>query len=292
VADERNGRWDRAIQVPGLAALGKGGGAQVNSVSCASAGNCAVGGYYAGRDQDEQGFVAVERDGVWGTATGVPGLGALNKGGGAWVNSVSCASAGSCAAGGFYAGRHRSQQGFVAVERNGRWGTATGVPGLGALNTGGSSQVVSVSCGSAGSCVGGGFYADGIVPPWRHIHGFVAVERNGRWGTAIQVPGLAALNSGGAAQVLTVSCGSAGNCAAGGLYIDRSHHYQRFVASEDNRVWGTAIPVPGLAALNKGTGGGQAAYLSISCAPAGPCAAGGSYTDASGHSQGFVTQGG
>ena len=33
---------------------------------------------------------------------------------------------------------------------------------------------------------------------------------------------------------------------------------------------GTATGVPGLAALNKGTGGGNAAYLSVSCAPAGP----------------------
>jgi hypothetical protein len=47
-----------------------------------------------------------------------------------------------------------------------------------------------------------------------------------------------------------VSCGSAGNCAAGGYYFDRSHHLQVFVASQDHGVWGTAIEVPGLAALN------------------------------------------
>ncbi len=214
--------------------------------------------------------MAVERDGVWGTAIGVPGLGALSKGGDAQVSSVSCASAGSCAAGGFYTGRHRRQQGFVAVERNGRWGRATGVPGLGALNTGGSSQVVAVSCGSAGSCAGGGYYADGIVPPRRHFRGFVAVERNGRWHTAMQMPGPAGLNSGEETLVVSVSCGSAGSCAAGGLYMDRSHHYQRFVASEDNSVWATAIRVPGLAALNKGTGGAYPAYLSVSCARPAP----------------------
>ena len=99
----------------------------------------------------------------------------------------------------------------------------------------------------------------------------MAVERNGRWGTAVQVPGLAALNKGGGdTRVLTVSCGSAGNCAAGGLYLDRSHRYQRFVAGEDHGAWGPAIPVPGLAALNKGTGDRYPAYLSVSCAPAGP----------------------
>ena len=80
--------------------------------------------------------MAAERNGRWGKAIEVPGLGALNTGGDAVVNSVSCASAGNCAAGGYYAPIGRGQQGFVAVERNGRWGKAIEVPGLGALNTG------------------------------------------------------------------------------------------------------------------------------------------------------------
>jgi hypothetical protein len=50
-------------------------------------------------------------------------------------------------------------------------------------------------------------------------------------------------------------------------------------------AWGRAIEVPGLGVLSKG---GGAAVASVSCAPAGTCAAGGSYTDASGHGQGFV----
>jgi len=284
VADERNGRWGRAIQVPGPAAPGKGLNSQVNSVSCASAGNCAAGGYYS-----DQGFVAVERNGVWRTAIAVPGLAALNTGGDAQVSSVSCASAASCAAGGYYTGRHRRQQGFLAVERNGRWGTATGVPGLAALNTGAAAEVRSVSCGSAGNCAAGGYYASGIIPPWRNYHGFVAVERNGRWGTATEMPGPAGLNSGEDATVMSVSCGSAGSCAADGLYGNR---YQRFVASEDHGVWDPAIEVPGLAALNKGTGARYRDGISMSCAPAGPCAVGGNYFDASGNMQGFVTQGG
>ena len=97
--------------------------------------------------------------GSWGRAIAVPGLGALNKRGAAEVTSVSCASAGNCAAGGHYADRHGNQQGFVASERNGRWGTAIEVPGLGALNPGGYADVVSVSCGSAGNCAAGGYYA-------------------------------------------------------------------------------------------------------------------------------------
>jgi hypothetical protein len=127
------------------------------------------------------------------------------------VSSVSYASAGNCAAGGSYTapdGHH--QQGFVASEKNGRWGKAIEVPGLAALNKGGDAEVVSVSCGSAGNCAAGG-YSD---------QGFVASEKNGICGKAIEVPGLAALSNENAA-VDSVSCASAGNCAASG---DENRH--------------------------------------------------------------------
>jgi hypothetical protein len=272
VVSERHGRWGTAIEVPGLGALNKGGSASVSSVSCASAGNCAAGGGYKNSHRHGQGFVVSERHGRWGTAIEVPGLGALNKGGSASVSSVSCASAGNCAAGGYSAGGGYGQQGFVAVERHGRWGKAIEVPGLAALNKGGDASVGSVSCGSPGNCAAGGGYGQ---------QGFVAVERHGRWGKAIEVPGLAALNKGGDASVSSVSCASAGNCAAGGYYTDGGGDGQGFVADERDGVWGKAIEVPGLAALSNE----NAAVDSVSCASAGNCAAGG---DDNPYGQGFV----
>jgi hypothetical protein len=76
------------------------------------------------------------------------------------------------------------------------------------------------------------------------------------------------------AEVDSVSCGSAGNCAAGGLYVNGLGNAQGFVVGKENGVWGQAINVPGLAALSKGQYG---AVNSVSCAPAGGCAAGGDY---------------
>src|SRR5450755_2089137 len=276
VVSERHGRWGTAIEVPGLGALNKGGSASVSSVSCASAGNCAAGGYYTDGDGHQQGFVAVERHGRWGKAIEVPGLAALNKGGDASVGSVSCGSPGNCAAGGGY-----GQQGFVAVERHGRWGKAIEVPGLAALNKGGDASVSSVSCASAGNCAAGGDDTHGG-------QGFVVNEKNGVWGKAIDVPGLWALNKGrSGAAVGSVSCGSRGNCAAAGYYADAGENLQGFVAVERHGRWGKAIEVPGLGALNKG---GDADVSSVSCAPAGTCAAGGDYQDhrGQGHFQGFV----
>ena len=113
----------------------------------------------------------------------------------------------------------------------------------------------------------------------------------GSWGKAIEVPGLEALNTGREAEVGSVSCGSAGNCATGGYYTFHGGNQGAFVASERNGRWGTAISVPGFRALNKCTDGVDISdYFSVSCAPAGTCTAGGYYIDASGHDQGFVTQ--
>ncbi len=113
MAVERHGRWDKAIEVPGLAALNK-GDASVFSVSCPSAGNCAAGRYYT-HFTGTQGFMAVERDGRWGAAIEVPGLGTLNKGKATAV-SVSCASAGDCVAGGQLRDRRGHFQGFVVSQ--------------------------------------------------------------------------------------------------------------------------------------------------------------------------------
>ena len=105
------------------------------------------------------------------------------------------------------------------------------------------------------------------------------------WGGAIKVPGTATLNSGGNAYVGSVSCGAVGECAAGGRYKDGSGHYQAFLVSETHGSWGNAVEVPGTATLNSG---GSAWVVSVSCAAAGECAAGGIYKDGSGHSQAFV----
>src|SRR6266568_4991525 len=252
------GGWDKAIEVPGIAALNKGGAAAILSVSCAAAGGCAAGGQYRAFGH-EQAFVVSEAGGRWRRAIEVPGTAALNKGGDAAIESVSCAAAGSCAAGGFYIDGSGHTQAFVVSEAGGRWRTAIKVPGTAALNTGGVAEVRSVSCAAAGGCAAGGDYLDGSG----HAQAFVVTEAGGRWRTAIEVPGTAALNTGGDAAIESVSCAAAGSCAAGGFYRDGSGHQQAFVVSEADGRWRTAIEVPGTAALNTG---GDAAINSVSCA--------------------------
>ena len=162
--------------------------------------------------------------GTWGTAIEVPGTATLNTSR-AEIQSVSCGSAGNCSAGGGYTDSSGHFQAFVVSQVNGKWGTAKEVAA--ALNTSGSAEINSVSCASAGNCSAGG-----QLDSSGHVQAFVVSQVNGTWGKAKEVPGTAALSTGGGAATNSVSCATAGNCSAGGYYTDSSGHGQAFVASQ------------------------------------------------------------
>jgi hypothetical protein len=124
-------------------------------VSCVAAGDCVAGGDYANTSTSSQAFVVDEKNGTWGNAQEVAQ--SLNTGGGAFIQSVSCATAGNCSAGGNYQLSSGTQLPFVISEVTGTWGTAEEVPGISMLNNGGS-YLDSVSCGAPGDCAAGGSY--------------------------------------------------------------------------------------------------------------------------------------
>ena len=278
-----DGVWQKAIEVPGSAALNSGGYAELTSVSCSTPGNCTAGGLYLAGTTSYQAFVVSEVNGTWHDAIRVPGILSPPAGGHvgptAQVTSVSCASAGNCGIGGSYYDSANIQA-FVGSQVNGIWRKAVKVPGTATLNKG-DAQVNSVSCGSAGNCSAGGWYTDS-----RGYEQLMVVNQvNGNWQNAIEVPGSAALNKGDYARITSVSCGSAGNCSAGGSYMDSSSLSAPLVVSEVNGTWQNAIEVPGMTTLTQRIFG---TVTSVSCASAGNCSAGGWYTDSADLGQPFV----
>lgn len=277
VVSEVRGRWQKAIVVPGSAALNAGEGATINSVSCASAGNCSVGGFYADETTAGQVFVASQVHGTWHRAVVFPGITAANTGFISSITSVSCASPGNCSAAGYYTDNLSRGHLFVASQVKGTWGQPVAVAGTAALSAGQSPGISSVSCASAGNCVAGGWYFDAKG----HRQAFLVSQVNGTWRRAFEVPGTATLNSAGVAETNSVSCSAPRNCSAGGFYEVTVDHgmasgpFEAFTVSEVKGVWHKAIEVPGTAALNKG----DAALDLISCASPGNCAAGGDYID-------------
>jgi hypothetical protein len=97
VVTETGGKWSTARHVTGLPTFTTGmSGASVESVSCASPGNCGVGGYDVSGDRKHQrAFVVDQAGGTWRKAEAVPGLAALDTGRSSQVAFMSCASAGS-----------------------------------------------------------------------------------------------------------------------------------------------------------------------------------------------------
>ncbi len=216
------------------------------------------------RSAGEQAFVVTQTNGSWGRAQQVPGLAARNTGGNATIESVSCASAGNCSAGGWYTESSAGEQAFVVTQTNGSWGRAQPVPGVAALKTGGMAAIGSVSCASAGNCSASGDYSG------RGAGAFVVSEEHGIWGRAQQVRGLARL--GLPAGISSLSCGSAGNCSAGGDDgVGGCCRGRAFVLSQVHGTWGRARPVPGLARF------AASGINDVSCGSAGSCTAVGGF---------------
>jgi hypothetical protein len=276
VVAEHQGHWAKAAEVRGFGSLNTGGFGDVTSISCAAAGYCTLGGSYLDGSDRFQAFLATEAKGHWAAAVKVPGIASLNAAGHAEVSDLSCRKPGYCTAGGF---TERSKDGytaFVLSESKGHWGKAQRLPGMSGLNHGGSAGVDALSCASAGNCVTGGSYRPS--PGSTHSQAYLAVQENGHWGSAAEVPGTASLNKGGGAQITAASCPAAGACAAGGFYLNSSGHVELFLVSQHNGHWGKAGNMPGLLALNKGS---SSQVYSLSCSSAGNCSGGGYYENSS-----------
>ena len=145
------------------------------------------------------------------------------------------------------------------------------VPGTGDLNVNSGDNVL-LSCTSAGGCAAAGTEngASG------KSQAYVANRVGGTWQSAVEIPGVVALQrAGGGSWVFTLSCAAPGDCAVGGVYASAPHTNQPFVASEVSGTWKRAIEVPGIAAL-EGAGGG-AEVDSVSCGAPGDCTAVGTY---------------
>jgi hypothetical protein len=159
IVDEVNGSWGSPQQVPGTGTLNRGGLARLNGVSCGSPGNCAVAGFYTGSKNKVHAFTADEKNGTWRPVRTIAGAGLLAHGPQSGAETVSCASAGNCMAGGWFEGPGGTgDQAFTASEVNGRWGGAHVLPGSTALNKGKNANLLSLSCAKPGNCAGGGDY--------------------------------------------------------------------------------------------------------------------------------------
>jgi Big-like domain-containing protein len=229
------------------------------------------------------GTAAVRQDGAslpfghWGPAQPIPGLAALNAGGSAQVQHVSCVSLGNCTAAGIYQDAAGSTQVFTANEVSGTWGQATPLTGLSSLNVGGDASATALSCSGLGACAIGGFYTDGL----NGSQPFVADSQGGTFGPPQALFAASALHNQQIATVSALSCASPGNCTVavtlpvfppGGTPLPES-----FLASEVAGTWSAVQAIFGITSAEV-----PAAINSLSCWLPGDCFAGGLYRSSTG----------
>jgi hypothetical protein len=285
VTDEVNGTWRRPSGIPGLQALSRGGDIGFSQLSCPSPGSCAVAGSYplqgsasppgstgSTSNVPQQGYVASEVNGTWGTAIQVPGATTLTTAAGTLnLGALSCSAPGACVAGGdYYTSGDASapSHAFIVAESGGTWSAAATFPGM--------RRLTMIDCPDAGSCVAGGKDANGNAAIVRETHG--------RWGAPAGIPGIQALEpraEKGSATLDALACPTATTCAVAGQYtlegvIDKYGNRPSgvFLAGEVRGTWSTALVPPG---MTTPTTASYPQFITLACAAPGNCVAGGSY---------------
>ncbi|HTT92319.1 MAG TPA: Ig-like domain-containing protein [Acidimicrobiales bacterium] len=256
VEDLANGAW-AATPAPSPSAISN----YLDAVSCPSSGSCVAVGYDTpvGSNGAKTDQALVERlsGGKWSVSPAPDQGTGYNQ-----LNGVSCSSANSCVAVGFYSPSSTSTGGgprvLIETLANGSW-TLTPGPALAA----GSSYLEGVSCPSARSCVAVGYYYNG-----KGRRALVESLTNGVW-TVDRSPD----NGSGDNLLDSVSCWSPASCVAVGYYAAGAAHLG-LVETLGAGGWAiTSAPEPSSSG-DYPTG--------VSCMASGSCAVVGSYTSGPG----------
>lgn len=287
---DQDGRW-RAVQAPSVAQVK---GTNLRALACPAAGKCqavaVAGAHHLARLAQSGSHWSLKEIALPPDAAPIdppqgpyPGI------------TLSCATAGTCAAvGHYFASDHRTDP-LLVTEKNGTWGTTTAVPLPPDASTAfpppdgesfAGGFLSFASCPSVDSCTTVGTYTrdpKGAAYPWRFD------EVGGQWvaaTTGLQLPTGAAAGvdsrAGGASPFMGfsgLSCPSAGNCTAVGGYVDNHSDFQGAIFAEHHGVWSKGVKAPVPAAAGNYTDAMELLnpLSSVSCATANDCAAVGSF---------------
>ncbi len=267
--------------------------AELNSVACASAGNCAAAGTYTDTTGGDQALVATQSaGGAWQASELTLPANASTTAGAqrAFLNLVGCASAGNCAAAGQYKDTTGSTQALIATQSaGGAWQASELTLPANANTTAGHQDAVlnSVVCPSAGHCAAAGNYID----TGSRRQAMVATQSaGGAWqASELTLPANANTTAGVQSAFLrSVVCPSAGTCTAAGLYRDTTGSTQAMVATQSAGGGWQASELTLPANANTTAGHQDAELNSVACASAGNCAAAGFYEDTTGSERALV----
>jgi hypothetical protein len=225
---------------------------QLNSVSCVSPTSCIAVGYWTNNDNNGSSRPLIES---WDGSTWTKVTNPLPTSNNSQLTGVSCVSATSCQAVGWYFDGVRQT---LIESWNGSTWTIVASPNVGIK----SNQLTGVSCVSATSCQAVGYRYNGgvartLVESW-----------NGTTWTAVASPNTGTHNN----YLNAVSCASATSCQAVGSYSNGSVS-RTLIESWSGGPWTVAA--------SPNTGAKNNFLYAVSCASATSCQAVGSYINGS-----------
>lgn len=196
----------------------------------------------------------------------------------AWMNAVSCPVASDCVAAGYYLDASGDVVPMVATGNGGVFARAVELTlPANAKAPGQYSSANAISCTAAGSCSVAGSYEDNVSA----TQAFVATETGGVWATGLEVtPPSNATAPDPVALLSGISCTAPGTCAAVGSYTVSSFSDRPMFVGLTGGTPAVALEASLPANADTSTSG-SASLLSVSCASALNCTAGGQYRDLS-----------
>jgi hypothetical protein len=290
IETETQGHWTRGVQAPLPAgAPVEGQNAFLLYADCVSATGCTIVGDYVDPSGHQQALLIRGGLSSWTAAPDPAAPSDANIDPNVEPTEVSCTDALDCVAVGNYVNPLENSLGLEFVESRGNWGAGAGVTlpaGAAPASTVGDQTAVlsSVSCPQTGDCSAVGWYFDND----ENGQGLLVREQGGVWQPGLQAA-LPANAVGGlekqSAGLGWVSCASAGNCLATGVYTDLGYNSQGLLLSEINGVWQTALEAP----LPRHASSQQTAATDQSdCTAVGDCAVIGEYYDTHGRLLGYT----
>jgi sugar lactone lactonase YvrE len=234
---------------------------ELRGVSCTSSSACTAVGSYTNTSGAVVTLAERFKEGVW-TFESTPNPNGAKE---SRLTGVSCTSASTCSAVGFY--KTGSGSPFLSFAENwnvSKWEVQTTVNPLGATKV----QLLGVSCSATGACTAVGTYTNSASET------LSLAERLS--GTEWKIQGTPP-SGGKGAELSGVSCPSASACTAVGRYTNSSGNAVSLAEGWNGSNW-TLQPMAGPAgALNTRAAG-------VSCTASSVCAAVGSYEHTAGHS--------
>lgn len=251
----------------------------VSGIACPSVGNCVAVGWNQS-DYGDSGAILTETDRAWsgGPPPQLPSNSPTQQD--AKLLAVTCTSVGNCVAVGQYTTEFGGfgWEGLIVPEVDGTWRPGIEVPLPNGTPTSDQSSLFGVDCAQPGDCT-----AVGYVYSSTAASGLIVTESDGTWSSTVQAtpPSDAVANE--YTSLWDVSCPSADDCTAVGLYTNSSG-VQGWIDQESAGAWtSTAAQLP--ADDSPATMDDLKFYgalFGVSCPSVGNCVVGGQYWNAAG----------